>query len=129
MVDASALVEWLLPGPRYDEVRSVFEDEASVLIAPDLIFVEAANAFRKIWRAGHIDRDDLGLILQDLARVEIVSVPTDGLLSLIEHLLEELSAYDAAYLALALAREAAVATFDRSLAAAARARNLVVVGA
>lgn len=126
MVDASALVEWLLPGPRYDEVRDVFEDGSHVLIAPDLIFVESANAFRKVWRAGHVDRDDLNTLMDDLARIEVIPVATESLLPLIVPLLEELTAYDAAYLALALARGAAVATFDRILAGAASVRHLTI---
>jgi predicted nucleic acid-binding protein len=40
----------------------------------------------------------------------------------------QLSAYDAAYLALAVAESAALATLDRKLAAAARRENIAVLG-
>lgn len=119
VVDASALVEWLLPGPRHVEASTLLEDPDLVLLAPDLIMAETANAFRKAWRDEVLSAESLSLALEDLYEVELTTVAVRPLLPTLAPLLPQLTAYDACYLALALQQGAPLATFDRELAHAA----------
>lgn len=123
-MDASVLVEWLLPGVRQEQAALLFEDPELDLVAPDLILLEAANAFRTTWRAGIVSSDDLGIALSDLAEIPIETVGTRTLLDGVAALSPELTAYDACYLALAILRNVPLATFDRQLAEVAAARGV-----
>lgn len=127
ILDASALVEWLLPGPRHEEVAPLFEDPELELLAPDLILSEVANAFRKAWRAENLSSEDLSVAIDNLSRVAVSTVGVRPLLPAIGPMLLHLSAYDAAYLALAISRAAPIATFDSQLAGMAEARDIPLI--
>jgi predicted nucleic acid-binding protein len=120
------LVEWLLPGPRAEEVAGLFQDPAIEMAAPDLILPEAANAFTKAWRAGALSQDLLAGALHNLAELDVVTIDTRSVLVHLPPLLPDLTAYDACYLAVAMSRGAPLATLDRKLAHAAAAREVPV---
>lgn len=124
MVDASVFIEYLLPGPREEKCRGLVEDPANELLVPDLVFVEAANGFRKVARRHGFPSKAVPFLIEDLSMLPLISFPTRSLVEGAVPHFEELTAYDSCYLALALERSCPVATFDRALGAAARAAGL-----
>lgn len=89
------------------------------LHAPHLLDVEVAQVIRRYALSGEIDRARGGLALADLADLPLRRYPHDFLLPRIWDLRNNLTAYDAAYVALAEALDAPLLTRDRRLAAAA----------
>ncbi len=102
------------------------EDPALDVLAPDLIFSEVANGFRKVSRASILAHKNLLRAIDDLSNLDLVAVGVRPLLTLVGPLLLDLSAYDACYLALALSRRAALATFDRRLASVAASHGVAL---
>ena len=121
VVDASVFVEFLLPGAREEECRELIDDPATELLVPDLVFVETANAFRKLLKENHVDPTGAGELLDDLVALPLGSFPTRSLVHPALDHFGDLTAYDACYLALAMARGCPLATFDRKLGDEARA--------
>lgn len=117
VVDASAAAEWLLDTPKAGAVRAraIRED---ALVAPHLIDVEVLQAFRNLTAAGILDPVRARDALTDLAEMRMTRYPHFALLPRIWELRHNLSAYDAAYVALAEAMDAPLLTCDRKLSAA-----------
>ncbi len=119
VVDASAVIEILLrtSAATAIEARIVVADET--LHAPHLLDVEVAQVIRRFTRNGDIDTRRGRAAFDDLANLPIRRWPHDVLLPRIWELRNNLTAYDAAYVALAEALEAVLLTCDKRLAAAA----------
>jgi predicted nucleic acid-binding protein len=80
-------------------------------------------------RRGRIDPPGSAAFLVDLARLRIdLERQADGEILLALARTHRLTAYDAAYLELALRADAPLATLDRKLAAAARAAGVPLLG-
>jgi predicted nucleic acid-binding protein len=122
VVDASALLEALLRTPAADAVEERLFTAGETLHAPHLIDVEIAQVLRRYAIAGAIDTARGRAALTDLADLRLLRYPHDLLLPRIWDLRDNLSAYDAAYVALAEALDAPLITRDRRLAATARHR-------
>jgi predicted nucleic acid-binding protein len=125
VVDASALIEALLRTPSADAVEERLFASRETLHAPHLIDVEVAQVIRRFAAAGEIDAERGRTALADLADLRLSRHPHDLLLPRIWDLRHNLSAYDAAYVALAEALDAPLVTRDRRLAAAAGHRARV----
>lgn len=127
VVDASALLEVLIHTPmaRTVEDRLFRPDEA--LHAPHLIDVELAQVIRRYAANGDIDAEDGRMALADLADFPLQRHPHEFLLPRIWQLRNNLTAYDATYVALAEVLEAPLLTRDKRLAAAAGHRARVEV--
>lgn len=95
--------------------------------APHLLDVEVAQTVRRFTLGGEIDADIGQRALVDLADFPIRRYPHDALLPRIWSLRENLSAYDAAYVALAEALDAPLLTLDQRLAGAARKHSSVTL--
>jgi predicted nucleic acid-binding protein len=119
VVDASALLEVLLQMPAAGAVEERLFGRLETLHAPHLIDVEIAQVVRRYAAAGEIDGERGRAALTDLADLRLLRYPHDLLLPRIWNLRHNLSAYDAAYVALAEALNAPLVTRDRRLAAAA----------
>jgi predicted nucleic acid-binding protein len=119
VVDASALIEVLLRTPAADAVEDRLFASGETLHAPHLIDVEAAQVIRRYAATREIDGERGRLALDDLADFPLRRYPHDLLLRRIWSLRNNLTAYDAAYVALAEALDAPLLTRDRRLAAAA----------
>jgi predicted nucleic acid-binding protein len=119
VVDASALLEALLRTPAADAVDDRLFARRETLHAPHLIDVEIAHVVRRYAAAGQIDSERGRAALTDLADLRLQRYPHDLLLPRIWDLRANLSAYDAAYVALAEALDAPLVTRDRRLAATA----------
>jgi predicted nucleic acid-binding protein len=119
VVDASALLEALLRTPAANAVEKRLFAPRQTLHAPHLLDVEVAQVIRRYAANGDIDGARGHLALADLANFPLRRYPHDFLLPRMWELRNNLTAYDAAYVALAEALDAPLLTRDRRLAAAA----------
>jgi predicted nucleic acid-binding protein len=87
-----------------------------ILAAPELIDLEVASVFRKLIRTERLDADRAEQALDDLTALPIRRASHSALLSRCWDLRDNLTAYDAAYVALAEALEATLLTADARLA-------------
>ncbi|MGQ0743865.1 MAG: type II toxin-antitoxin system VapC family toxin [Acidimicrobiales bacterium] len=92
--------------------------ENQTVHAPHLLSVEVAQVVRRYVAIGDIGASRGAEALADLADLDVVHHPHEPLLATIWRLRSNLSAYDAAYVALALALDAPLITLDRRIAAA-----------
>jgi predicted nucleic acid-binding protein len=119
VVDASALLEVLLRTPAAAAVERRLFEPGETLHAPHLIDVEVAQVVRRYMAAGAIEPDRGRAAFADLADFPLRRYPHAFLLSRVWELRDNLTAYDAVYVALAEALDASLVTRDRRLAAAA----------
>lgn len=115
VVDAAALVDALTGVDGTDELRSDLADEE--LHAPALLDFEVVSALRGLTRGGQLSAARAHDALADFDALAIRRWPGSAALRLRAFTLRDnLTAYDAAYVALAEALECAVLTRDRRLA-------------
>jgi len=88
------------------------------LFAPELIDLEVASAWRRAARAGRLGSKRARQALTDLAALPLDRAPHQPLMSRIWELRDNLTPYDAAYVALAEALQAPLVTADQRLARA-----------
>ncbi len=119
VVDASALLEVLLRTPAATAVEVRLFDERETLHAPHLIDVEVAQVIRRYAADEEIEGERGSAALDDLAAFPMRRYPHDVLLPRVWELRNNLTAYDAVYVALAEALDSPLLTRDRRLAAAA----------
>ena len=113
VLDASAVVEWLMGSERGDAVvAQMLDDPDGSFFAPDLLDVEVVQAFRRLARSGAVsDARATGAV--ELLEVLPVERRSAGILvSRMWTLRDNLSAYDAAYVALAEALDCPLLTCD-----------------
>jgi predicted nucleic acid-binding protein len=126
VVDASVLAPALADdGVDGDRVRERIRGEQ--LTAPELIDLEVVSTLRRAARAGRIDDRRSGQVLNDLAALPLRRVSHLPLLSRVWELRENLTAYDAAYVALAEVLNALLLTADGPLGRASGVRCEVEV--
>jgi predicted nucleic acid-binding protein len=116
VVDASSVLEVLLRTPVAAVVEARLFDPAETLHAPHLIDVEAAQVIRRYASTGDIDGPRGKAALDDLADLPLRRYPHSFLLPRVWQLRNNLTAYDAVYVALAEALNAPLLTRDRRLA-------------
>ncbi len=118
VLDASAAVEWLLGLPLADQVTARLAPREQTVHAPHLLAVEVAQMVRRYVGKGDVSAERGARAIEDLADLDVVHHPHEPLLPTMWRLRSNLTAYDAAYVALALALEAPLVTLDARLAAA-----------
>lgn len=116
VVDASAVLELLLRTPASRVVETRLFDGRETLHAPHLLDVEVAQVIRRYASKSEIAPERGREVLVDLVDLPLRRYPHDILLPRIWELRENLTAYDAAYVALAEALEAPLLTRDKRLA-------------
>ncbi|HEY8771735.1 MAG TPA: type II toxin-antitoxin system VapC family toxin [Candidatus Limnocylindria bacterium] len=131
VVDASVAIAIAVQEPGYDLAVSILRDRGAAgekLIVPAFFWLELVNVLIKRHRLAPgvvlealVDLENLGLESVELERPQL-------LLTIDAMGRGGLSAYDAAYLALAESADAELLTFDRHLAAAAGNRALPLGG-
>lgn len=128
VIDASVLAVGLLDdGPDGDLVRTRLRGER--LAAPSLIDLEVVSVWRGLVRSGQADRSRVQSALDDLQMLPIERVDHVRLLDRCWELRENLTIYDAAYVALAEALDVPLLTGDRRLARAPGPRCTIEVAA
>lgn len=125
VLDASALAEVLLRGPRTASVEAVMFARHETLHAPHLLDIEVTHAIRRHAASGSIRPQRALECLQDLVDLKFTRYPHTDLVLAIWALRHNFSVYDAAYVALADILGAKLLTLDLRLAAAVRAHTNV----
>ncbi len=118
VVDSSAVIELLLLFPRANAVAEVMESFGGLLCAPHLIDFEVLHTLRRYNLGQWATAKRAEQALSDLARLEIERYPHQSLMARTWELRHNLTAYDAAYVALAEVLDAPLITCDARLAAA-----------
>lgn len=118
VVDASVVVAALADdGADGDMARSRLRGER--LVAPHLIDIEVVSAWRRMATAGALDARRAELALDDLRALRLERIGHLRLLERCWALRDNLTAYDAAYVALAELLDVTLLTADSRLAGAA----------
>lgn len=114
VLDASAAVSLLVDsGPDGEWAEQVIAREQ--LVAPHLMPVEATNILRRAVARGEISADAAALAHADLLTLRVDLFPYEPFAPRVWELRENLTAYDAWYVALAEALDAKLATLDAAL--------------
>jgi predicted nucleic acid-binding protein len=126
VVDASAMTELLLQtglGGRVE--RRLLRDEN--LHAPHVLDVEVLSALRRLVRMGDLPAARAEEAIEDLQLLLLARHGHDDLLPRAWELRQHITAYDAVYVALAEALDAALVTCDRALGAVESAARIEVI--
>jgi predicted nucleic acid-binding protein len=136
VIDASVVVALYVEEPLSEAARSVLtrsRDEGAELHAPDLLLIECANALWKRVRRDELDRESAMTAIAELSRLEDLKLhPMDERLvpqALSLAIAHSLTAYDAAYAALAIQLGGVVISGDRRFVEQATEQGLPVVKA
>jgi predicted nucleic acid-binding protein len=126
VVDASVLAVALLDdGTDGSRARARLRGEQ--LAAPSLIDLEVTSVWRGLVRGGHLDPERASLALDDLSALPLDRADHAPLLGRCWELRDNLTVYDAAYVALAEALDTTLVTGDRRLARATGPRCTIEV--
>ena len=118
VLDASALVELLLGTSLGRTIAARIADPEAGLHAPHLADVEVAQALRRYVREGELDAGSAASALEDLRALDVQRHSHEPLLDRVWALRDNLTAYDAVYVALAEALDTTLLTCDGRLARA-----------
>jgi predicted nucleic acid-binding protein len=118
VLDASAAVEWLLQTSTGVRVARRILSSRETLHAPHLIDVEVTQVFRRQVAQGAITASRAEEALQDLLDLRLRRYPHGFFLRRVWELRDNLTAYDALYIALTEVLDATLLTRDGKLALA-----------
>jgi len=114
--DSSALVPLVTNRPGQ---RAVLEAAIGVeIVVPHLADAEVLLALRGLWLGGLIDQSQLVVAAADLEAMPIPRLGMAGLHQRVLQLRQNLTSYDATYIALAETLELELVTYDRAMASA-----------
>jgi len=134
VLDCSMTMAWAFHDETTPGILDVLDLAAQEdCAAPSVWPLEVCNAVLTAQRRGRFSSEDVPMFLDLVAGLR-VSVDGLGLRRVIDQVLplaarHALSSYDAAYLELALRKNAPLATLDAGLARAARAAGVALIGA
>ncbi len=129
VLDASAVIELLLGTALGREVAERVSDPAVDLHAPHLLDVEVAQVLRRYVRERWLTPREATAALDDLRALDVERHGHEALLDRVWALRDNMTAYDAVYVALAEALGTTLLTCDRKVAQApGMARRVVLVG-
>lgn len=125
VVDASIAVQWFVPEPGSEEATRLLDGERP-LFAPDIMPVEASNAWWKKVRRREMSKEQLDEALLNLLSLDIRWTPSATLLRRAAGLSVEIDhpVYDCLYLLLATEQRGELATADTRLRHVARRLDL-----
>jgi len=121
VIDASVVAPWFLP----DEASAIADAIAERMaedgaVAPDLLWHEVRNVLVRAFHRGRLPEEEIWVWLRRIESLPLRSAgPGDATEALRMAIKHGLTAYDAAYLTLAKGERLPLASFDKSLRAAA----------
>jgi predicted nucleic acid-binding protein len=118
VLDASAAIDWLLQTPAGLRIEQRIYARQDTLHSVHLLDLEFVQVLRRLVREGTLTPRRAVEAIEDMAALRIARYPPVLLLQRIWRLRQNLSAYDAAYVALAEELQAPLITRDRRIAAA-----------
>lgn len=118
VADASAVIEVLLNTAAGEDISEALFDSSETVAAPHLLNVEVMQVLRRYSLSGEIGTERGRLAIEDLEDMPIEFYPHDPFLKRIWELRNNVTAYDAVYIALAEALDAMLLTRDERLASA-----------
>jgi predicted nucleic acid-binding protein len=116
VVDASAALDLVLRRPAAARIERRLFAPDEMLAAPHVIDLEVAHVLRRLHLGGELTGARGAEALDDFAALPIERISHEPLLARIWALRANVTAYDAAYIALAEALDAPLLTLDRRLA-------------
>jgi predicted nucleic acid-binding protein len=116
VLDASALLELVLATSAGKKLAVRLDSPSESMHVPHLVDLEILNVLRRELRAGRIDAHRAVTALRHLAELDLDRHPHETLLPRVWAMRSNLSAYDAAYVALAEALDCPLLTRDARLA-------------
>ena len=117
VLDASAAIDWLLQTAVGQQIETRIYSRGESLHAPHLLDLEVAQVLRRLVREAAISAQRADHALQDLLNLRVTRYAHFVFLPQIWRLRHNLSAYDAAYVALAEKLGATLITRDTRLSA------------
>jgi predicted nucleic acid-binding protein len=133
VIDCSFSTAYILPDERNLEVKRIFDrmGEQDVLLVPHLWWYEMANIFKKVMLMKRFTYQEVQLLVPKLEALRVTTDTAAGA-SYSQRLLScahdyGISAYDAAYLELAVRKRALLCTLDDGLAEAGRRAGLQIL--
>jgi len=118
VLDASAAIDWLLQTAVGRQIEERIYSRGESLHAPHLLDLEVAQVLRRLVREGVVFPQRADDAIHDLLDLRLTRYPHFVFLPKIWRLRHNLSAYDAAYVALADKLGATLITRDSRLASA-----------
>ena len=118
VVDASVILDLILAQSAAEMIGQRLFAPAETLHAPELLDLEVLQVLRRHWRAGSLSASRGEIAVADLDDLPVIRHPHGELVERIWQLRADVTAYDAAYLALAEALDAPLVTQDARLARA-----------
>jgi predicted nucleic acid-binding protein len=118
VLDASALVELLLHTPTGIVIVGRIADPALGLHVPHLVDLEVTQALRRYMRDGEIDAAEAKQALADLRALDLQRHAHEPLLDRVWQMRNNLTPYDAVYVALAEVLDTVLLTCDGPLSRA-----------
>jgi predicted nucleic acid-binding protein len=116
VLDTSAVIELLLGSGAGRQVAHRVQAPEVSLHAPHLLTVEVTQVLRRLTLAGTLDDNRAHEALTDLGDLDVAYYDHQPLVARMWVLRDNLTAYDAAYVALAEVLRAPLLTLDRRLA-------------
>ena len=118
VLDASAAIDWLLQTAVGQQIETRIYTRGESLHAPHLLDLEVAQVLRRLVREGAVSAPRADLAIEDFFDLRVNRYPHFVFLPRIWRLRDNLSAYDAAYVALTEKLGATLVTRDARLASA-----------
>jgi predicted nucleic acid-binding protein len=118
VVDASALLEFLLQTPLGTRIEARLFHQEDQLHAPHLVDVEVVQGLRRLVRMGEVSAGRAEEAIADLTDLDLHRHAHLDFVSRAWKLRDNITTYDAMYVALAEAIEAPIVTCDSPLAEA-----------
>jgi predicted nucleic acid-binding protein len=118
VLDTSAAVDWLLQTPSGLRIEQRIYSHEDTLHSVHLIDVEFVQVLRRLVREGALTPRRAEEAMEDMAALRITRYAPVVLMQRIRQLRQNLTAYDAAYVALAEALQAPLITRDHRIASA-----------
>jgi predicted nucleic acid-binding protein len=130
VVDASIAAAWFLPDEQNDAADALLADlRTTPGLVPSLFWYEMRNLFLTAERRGRFQSGEATLSMGQLRRLPLEDKGTGSDVVVLDIAVRnELSGYDASYVALAHEHGMPLATADRKMAEAARQEGVTIVG-